>query len=214
MEVYELGTMDFVQLIIASLLIILSLIILKKSFDSVNIYFSITPIFFAITIFLTIIDNMIAIPSWISTVFYLIAPLGILISAWIIKDGTNYLRVPINMVFLLFYFLYSIISTSVEMIYVDPNSSLVDLFLDLNHVMVAVPMFFTAIYYYSFMKLVPEQKTKMVVITVGTLIIVLGLLIRAISYFQLNQESLIGLTVILVGTFAVLYSFLFLGKTD
>lgn len=182
------------------------LFILKKSSNIANLLFVMTPILFTtilifnmLNYFGNIINNFLL---WIP---YLIAPLGMLLSSLYILNGPGFHK---NRNLILFVFFYVFISLNFSFF---PNpfqfGQLSGLQQGLMHFLIVIPLVGTIYFFIKILPEIPDQKSKIYSLLFGLLFVVLGSLLRTFDYILNNQESTIGMIIIVLGSILALQAF-------
>jgi hypothetical protein len=136
---------------------------------------------------------------------YLIAPLGMLLSSLYILNGPGFHK---NRNLILFVFFYVFISLNFSFF---PNpfqfGQLSGLQQGLMHFLIVIPLVGTIYFFIKILPEIPDQKSKIYSLLFGLLFVVLGSLLRTFDYILNNQESTIGMIIIVLGSILALQAF-------
>ena len=197
--------------LISLILILMIIFILNKSRNIANWLFIMTPALFT----LILIFNMINYYGDIINDFllwfpYLLAPLGMLLSSIYILRGpgfhkNTYLQLSIGL-----YVLLSILFSS----YPKPleYSQMSNAQQGLMHLYLIIPFIVTIYCFKKIASEIPEQKQKIYFLITGLILVCLGSLARSIEYIVYNQDSTIGMVIIVVGSILTLLAFAGVGQ--
>ena len=194
----------YIYLIIIILLLLITALILKKSTSRVNILFVTTPILFSLILVFNVLSYFMIVPPFLLWFPYLIAPTGIVFAAWYIVYGSE---LTVNKSFLFIQTIYigfSLFSSLyLQIAYPTENVHIIGL----NHLVLTLPLCMAAIQYYKIIPLIPDQKEKIFALDFGLFLVMIGTILRGLNYYLVGQDLVLGLVIIIIGTFLVLLSF-------
>lgn len=180
--------------------------ILNKSRNTANWLFIITPALFV----LILLFNMInyygdIIHNFLLWFPYLIAPLGMLLSALYIVKGPGFQSDRYLQLFVVTYVGIALLLS----IYPDPlqYGNLTSTHMGLMHLYLIIPFIGTIYYFQKILPELPEQKAKIYYLILGLIIVTFGSLFRTLEYVVNEQDSTLGMIVIVAGSILTLLAF-------
>jgi hypothetical protein len=139
-------------------------------------------------------------PLWIP---YLLAPLGILFAGWYIHYGNEMYRDRKIILFTTLFVAFSMLSS----FYLEFTSTGDGSVEAINHFMLIFPLLWAVYEFYKIRLIIPDQKSKILSLTSGLVIVIVGTFLRSLRLF-LDTLNMVGLVIIIIGTVLVLISFL------
>ena len=143
---------------------------------------------------------------------YVLAPLGMLLSSQYILHGSRYYK---NKLLLGFVFVYILGGLGFSL-YSDPFGfeKLTGIHQGSMHLYLIIPFIGTMYFFLKIAALIPDQKLKIYSLISGLFFVVIGSLLRSMEYISNEQDSTIGMVIIVLGSILALLAFSGVGSSS
>jgi hypothetical protein len=208
-------TTSYIYVFLTIFFLILTYFVLRKNRNIINISFASTTFIFSLNAVGNIINQSnIKLDEPISMLltFFIgltatLGPLGLMTSALIIHKGNDFFRDPIYIVVLVTYLFFETIAWSFELGLLSASIATPNVYLAMQNGFIILPLIFSLVYYIPVLKLIPDQRYKVITMIIGLSFAIIGQSINAIWNYLNNESSLIGLVIVLLGVFVATISF-------
>lgn len=198
--------------------LLVTILVLRKSQNISTITFSWTTGLFALSTFFGVIEELYnsqvisgTTPqalTIIDNIIFPLAPLGLVFSAYVIKNGYHTWK---NMNLWLFTTIYVVIEIVLFALRFDQNYTYLNETINsaLWNILITLPLLLSIVYFYSIYHEMDEEKNKMLLLVIGIGLGTLGQTINAIGIILANDNLIVGSFVVIVtGVLIVSLSFM------
>jgi hypothetical protein len=102
---------------------------------------------------------------------------------------------------------FETIAWSFELGLLSASIATPNVYLAMQNGFIILPLIFSLVYYIPVLKLIPDQRYKVITMIIGLSFAIIGQSINAIWNYLNNESSLIGLVIVLLGVFVATISF-------
>lgn len=208
----------YINLLLSLSFLLVTVLVLKKSHNIANIAFSWTTALFSLSTFFGLVEELYtdqiipgSIPALITildNVIFPLAPLGLVFSSFIIKNGYSSWK---NLTLWIFTILYVIIENTLFFLSFTKDYSVLNEIMNLTiwNALLIIPLMISVIIFFSIYREMNEEKSKMLIVVIGVATGTLGQVLNSIGIFISNDDLvLISYIVIVIGVLVVSLSFM------